>query len=59
MTIKRITVDVSHTFDLDIPDYLLEEDAWDLSSFIYDAFMDDEDNWDECDIDINDIKERI
>ena len=58
MTIKRVTVRVDHTFDLDIPEELLDEDAWDLSSFIYDAFIDDEDNWDDVDIDINNIKVR-
>jgi len=58
VTIKRVTVRVDHTFDLDIPEELLDEDAWDLSSFIYDAFIDDEDNWDDVDIDINNIKVR-
>lgn len=57
MTVKRVTVDIRHTFDLDIPDKLLDEDSWALSDFIYDAFMDDEDNWDDMDFDINDIKE--
>lgn len=58
MTIKSVTVSISHTFELDIPDELLDEDAWELSGFVYDAFMDDEDNWDDYDLDINDIKVR-
>lgn len=58
MTTKLVTVDISHTFELDILDELLDEDAWALSDFVYDAFIDDEDNWDSIDIDINDIKER-
>lgn len=58
MTIKRVRVDIRHTFELDIPDELLDEDGWALSGFVYDAFMDDEDNWDDYDIDINDIKVR-
>lgn len=58
MTIKRVTVDVRHTFELDIPDELLDEDAWDLSAFIYDAFIDDEDNWDDVDIDIKEVGSR-
>lgn len=59
MTVKRVKVSIDHTFDLDIPNELLDEDAWDLSAFIYDAFIDDEDNWDAVDFDIRDIKERI
>lgn len=58
MTIKRVTVSVDHTFDIDIPDELLDEDSWSLSDYVYDIFMNDEDNWDDVDIDINDIKER-
>lgn len=57
MAVRNVTVTVEHTFELDIPEDLLEEDSWDLSSFIYDSFMDDEDNWDSCDIDINEIRE--
>lgn len=57
MTVKRVKVDIQHTFDLDIPDELLDEDGWALSGFIYDAFIDDEDNWDDVDFDIRDIKE--
>lgn len=57
MTVKRVRVDVSHTFDLDIPDDLLDEDSWDLSSFVYDAFIDEETRWDDVDFYFRDIKE--
>lgn len=50
MTIKTVRVSIYHTLELDIPDELLDEDSWDLSSFIYDAFMDNEDGWDDFNI---------
>lgn len=58
MPIKRVKVSVDHAFDLDIPDELLNESNWELDGFIFDAFVDDEDNWDYVDFDIQDIKER-
>jgi hypothetical protein len=58
VTVKRVKVSVYHSFDLDVPDDLLDEDSWALSGFVYDAFIDDEDNWDDFGFDIRDIKER-
>lgn len=57
MTVKRVKVYVRHTFELDIPDELLDEDSWDLSAFVFEAFIDDESNWDDYEFDINDVKE--
>lgn len=53
MTVKHVTVNVYHSFDLDIPDDLLDNDeqAWVLDDFIMDAFMDDDD-WTSIDFDI-------
>lgn len=57
MPVKKVSVTLDHTFYLDIPENLLtDEDGWDLSDFVYSAFMDNEDNWDTVDID---IKEKI
>lgn len=55
MTVKRVKVYVQHVFELDIPNELLDEDSWDLSAFVFEAFI-EEPNWDNYEFDINDIK---
>jgi len=38
VTVRRVKIRIDHTFDLDIPDDLMDEDGWDLDYFVYDAF---------------------
>lgn len=41
MTLKRVHVSISHSFEVDIPDDLLEANGSDvLDDFIYEAFED-------------------
>ena len=55
MTLKRVTVYVDHTFELDIPEDILNgPDDWALDYFVYDAF--DDEDWEFSGIDIDDIR---
>lgn len=59
--IKRVKVYLTHEFEVDIPDELLDEnnaDEWALDGFIYDAFMDDESSWDAVEFDIREVRSR-
>lgn len=56
MTLKRVKVEIRHTFDLDIPDDLLDEDGLELDYFVYDAFEDED--WEFNNMVISDIKEN-
>lgn len=54
MTVKRVKVYIRHSFDLDIPDVLLDdEDGWELSYFIYNAF--ENEDWEFSDLDIRNL----
>lgn len=57
VTVKRVFVVIRHVFDLDIPDTLLDEedDQWALDQFVYDAF--EEEDWEFNELSIRDIKE--
>lgn len=56
MTLKRVKVKIRHTFDLDIPDDLLDADGLELDYFVYDAFEDED--WEFNNMVISDIKEN-
>lgn len=58
MSLQRIKVEIRHTFELDIPDHLLDEDGddWALDAFIYDAF--EEEDWEFSNLTINEIKDN-
>lgn len=56
MTMKQVTVRINHTFELDIPDELLDEDGWDLDYYIYDAF--ENEDWQFSDMIIREPKPK-
>ena len=55
MTVRRVKIRIDHTFDLDIPDDLMDEDGWDLDYFVYDAF--ENEDWEFSDMVIRHIEE--
>jgi hypothetical protein len=56
MSLQRVKIEISHTFDLDIPDELLDEDGWDLHWYVAEAFEDQP--WEFNNVTINEIREN-